>query len=70
MKNDQERQEDQKAGDHATPNPPVTPRLCLIFLGHEAILLPVCPGAKRKCQAPIFLPRALSSGGKQTRLSA
>ena len=50
MKNEQKRHEDEKAGDHATPKPPVTPRLCLIILGHEAILLPVCRRAKRKWQ--------------------
>jgi hypothetical protein len=27
----------------------VTPRLCLIVLGHRTILLPVCPRAKCKC---------------------
>jgi hypothetical protein len=50
MKNHQERHEDEKAGDHATPKPPVTPRLCLIVLGHGTILLPVGRRAKRKCR--------------------
>ena len=49
MKNDQECDANKKAGDHATPKPPVTPRLCLIDLGHRTILLPVCPRAKCKC---------------------
>ena len=48
MKNAQKRHEDEKAGDHATPKPPVTPRLCLIVLGHKAILLPLRLRAKGK----------------------
>jgi hypothetical protein len=51
MKNDQECKANNQAGHHAAPKPPpVTPRLCLIVLGHRAILLPVWPGAKRKCR--------------------
>jgi hypothetical protein len=73
MKNDQERHEDEKAGDHATPKPPVTPRLCLIVLGHGTILLPVCHRAKRKSLRAFFpanrtyLPAARSGeiGGRQ-----
>jgi hypothetical protein len=48
MKNDQKRDANNQTGDHATPKPPVTPRLCLIVLGHKATLLPVCRRAKRK----------------------
>jgi hypothetical protein len=43
MKNDKECKANNEAGHQATPKPPpVTPRLCLIVLGHKAILLPVC----------------------------
>jgi hypothetical protein len=42
MKHDQERDANNQAGDHATPKPPMVPRLCLIVLGHRAILLPLC----------------------------
>jgi hypothetical protein len=48
MKNDQKRDANNQTGDHATPKPPVTPRLCLIVLGHKATLLPECRRAKRK----------------------
>ncbi len=48
MKKDQQCDANNQAGDHATPKPPVTPRLCLIVLGHGATLLPLCPRAKRK----------------------
>jgi hypothetical protein len=47
MKNDQECKANNQAGDHPAPKPPpVTPRLCLIVLGHRPILLPVCHRAK------------------------
>jgi len=36
------------ADQHTTPKPPVTPRPCLIVLGHGAILLPLCRRAQRK----------------------
>ena len=48
MKKDQQCDAYKQAGDHATPKPPVTPRLCLIVLGHGATLLLLCPRAKRK----------------------
>jgi hypothetical protein len=48
MNKDQQCNANNQAGDHATPKPPVTPRLCLIVLGHGATLLPLCPRAKRK----------------------
>jgi hypothetical protein len=48
MKNEKERDANKQAGDHATPKPPVTPRLYLIILGHRAILLPLCRRAKGK----------------------
>ena len=48
MKKDQQCDANSQAGDHATPKPPVTPRLCLIVLGHGATLLPLCPRAKSK----------------------
>jgi hypothetical protein len=59
MKNDQERDANNQAGDHATPNPPVTPRLCLIVLGHGAILLPTRQRAKSKCLVWFFPSRVL-----------
>jgi hypothetical protein len=49
MKKDQQCDANNQGGDHATPKPPVTPRLCLIVLGHGATLLPLCLGAKSKC---------------------
>jgi hypothetical protein len=56
MNKDQQRNANNQAGDHATPKPPVTPRLCLIVLGHAATLLPLSPGAKSKRLAwfPLF----------------
>jgi hypothetical protein len=48
MKKDQQCDAKKQAGDHATPKPPVTPRLCLIVLGHGATLLPLRYRAKRK----------------------
>jgi hypothetical protein len=48
MNKDQQSDKNKQAADHATPKPPVTPRLCLIVLGHGATLLPLCPGAKSK----------------------
>ena len=48
MKKDQQCDANGQAGDHATPKPPVTPRLCLIVLGHGATLLALCRRAKRK----------------------
>jgi hypothetical protein len=48
MKKDQQCDANKQAGDHATPKPPVTPRLCLIVLGHGATLLPLCRRAKSK----------------------
>ena len=53
MKKDQQCDANNQAGDHATPKPPVTPRLCLIVLGHGATLLPLCPRAKSKWLAPL-----------------
>ena len=52
MKNDQECDANKQAGYHATPKPPVTPRLRLIVLGHGAILLPVCRRAKCESRDP------------------
>ena len=48
MNKDQQCDANNQTGDHATPKPPVTPRLCLIVLGHAATLLPLCPRAKSK----------------------
>jgi hypothetical protein len=47
MKNDQEHRTYSKANPHTAPKP-VTPRLCLIILGHRAILLPPRRRAKSK----------------------
>jgi hypothetical protein len=45
VQNQQEHYPDTQPGHHATPNPPVTPRVCLIVLGHGATLLPPCERA-------------------------
>ena len=47
MKNEQEHRTYSKANPHTAPKP-VTPRLCLIILGHRAILLPPRRRAKSK----------------------
>jgi hypothetical protein len=46
MKKDQKHHANSQAGHHAAPQAPVPPRLCLIMLGHNAILLPPCHRAK------------------------
>src|SRR4029077_21234894 len=48
MKKDEQYDANKQDGGHATPKPLVTPRLCLIVLGHGATLLPLCRRAKRK----------------------
>jgi hypothetical protein len=47
VKNNQEHRAYGKADPHTAPKP-VTPRLCLMVLGHGAILLPLRPRGKGK----------------------
>ena len=51
MQNDQERRAHSETSQYATPKPQVAPRVCLIVLGHRAILLPLYVRAKANAVA-------------------
>lgn len=46
MKKNQQHEGDREANQDPTPKPPLTPRVCLIILGHRATLLPAMPQSK------------------------
>jgi hypothetical protein len=48
MEKNQKDEADREANHHATPNSPVTPRLCLMMLGHGAESIAASPQSKEQ----------------------